>query len=382
MGLLTENRGRRPDHLLLFLTLCLLAIGIIMVYSASNIISYDQHKGDSYYYLKQQVYAGVLGLIGMLIASLFHYRHYRLLSKPFLFFSLILLVLVYTPLGLTVRNASTGQEYHRWLLIFGMSFQPVEFVKLALIIYVADFLGRRWSEIRSLSRGILPSVLVLAIFFMLIYKQPDFGSALLISMVVLVMLFVGGARMSQIGLVGVTAMTFMYLMVRNDADYKIERLLAFFGSDTPDQVSTSLAALSAGGMTGAGLGNSLYKLYRLPFAHTDFIFAVVGEELGFIGTASILLLYMLLVWRGIHIALRARDTFGSALAVGISATLGFQTLVNLGVVTHLLPTKGITLPLISCGGSSLMMNLVLIGVLLSVSRSESEPHPNLVWGKR
>ena len=223
---------------------------------------------------------------------------------------------------------------------------------------------------------------MLGVFFMLIYKQPDFGSALLIAAVVVIMLFVGGARMSQIGLVGVVACMFMYLMVKNDADYKIERILDFFRSKTPGQVDTALSALSAGGITGAGLGNSLYKLHRLPFAHTDFIFAVIGEELGFVGTATILVLYMLLVWRGIHIAFHARDTFGAALAVGISAMFGIQALINVGVVTRLLPTKGITLPFISCGGSSLMMNLVMVGILLSVSRAGKRPMVSQpVWGE-
>ncbi len=377
--LFNENRGTHPDHILSFIIFCLLAIGIIMVYSASNIISYDQYNQDSYHFLRQQLYACVLGLMGMFIAARLQYRHYRRLSKPFLGLALLLLILVYTPLGLTVRNIDTGKEYHRWLRIFGVSFQPVEFVKLALIIYVADFLGRRLNHIRSLSKGILPSVLVLGVFFMLIYRQPDFGSALLISMVVLVMLFIGGARMSQIALVGIVAGFFMYLMVKNDADYKLDRLLAFFYSDTPSQVDKALSALSIGGLTGTGFGSSLYKLYRLPFAHTDFIFAVIGEELGFVGTASILVLYMLLIWRSMHIAMRAKDTFGSSLAVGISALFGFQTLVNVGVVTRMLPTKGITLPFISCGGSSLMMNLILIGVLLSVSRSDSSPTTYPVW---
>ena len=359
------------DHILLIITLCLVAIGVVMVYSSSNMLSYRLHNENSYHYLVVQLVACFLGLIGMIVVSYIPYHYYDRFAKPILILSIIGLVLVFTPLGHSVHS-SGGKQFQRWLQIRGIQFQPVEVTKLALVIYVCHLLTRKQKEIHRLSRGVLPSTFILMIVFILLYLQPDFGSALLLSSVVLILLFVGGARPSQIILLVGIAGCLLYFSIKDDA-YKMQRLIDYVESlKSPYgmnyQVTRSLSALAFGGAFGTGIGNSVYKLSDLPYPHTDFIFAILGEELGFVGALTLTVLFMLLIWRGIHIALNVKNGFGILLAVGIITTIGMQTFVNIGVVIGILPTKGITLPFISYGGSSLLMSLLSVGILLNISR--------------
>ena len=342
-----------------------------MVYSSSNMLAYELYDENVYRYVTVQLFACLLGLIGMFAASYFPYQYYHRYAKQILLLSLMSLVLVFSPIGYSVRSA-TGQEFHRWIRIAGMQFQPVELTKLGLVIYVSHSLSSKGDKIHSLTRGVLPNIFILAITFILLYKQPDFGSAVLLSLAVIVLLFVGGARPSQIILVVGIACFFIYSSIQGDA-YKMQRIQDFLNSlkhpyETNYQVTQSLNALALGGVFGAGVGNSIYKLFYLPYPHTDFIFAILGEELGFIGGFGVITLFMLLIWRGIHIARRATDEFACLVAIGITAFIGLQTIVNVGVVTGMLPTKGITLPFISYGGSSLLISMVSIGVLLNISR--------------
>ena len=359
------------DHILLFITLCLVAIGVVMVYSSSNMLSYRLHNENAYHYLVVQLAACLLGLVGMIAISYIPYQLYDRFAKLILLFSIVGLVLVFTPLGHSVHSSS-GKEFQRWLQIRGVQFQPVEVTKLALVIYVCQLLTRKQHQIHRLSRGVLPSTFILMIVFVLLYLQPDFGSALLLSAVVLVLLFVGGARPSQIILLVGIAGCLLYFSIKDDA-YKMQRLTDFVESlkspsGTNYQVTRSLGALALGGAFGTGIGNSIYKLSDLPYPHTDFIFAVLGEELGFAGTVTLTALFMLLIWRGVHIALNVRNGFAVLLAVGITTAIGLQAFVNIGVVIGILPTKGITLPFISYGGSSLLMSLLSVGILLNISR--------------
>lgn len=365
-------RGR-IDHFLLFITLCLVALGIAMVYSSSNIISYEKYKGDSFHFLKTQLIASVIGLIGLAVAASKYlpYKYYRQYAIYLLVFAALLLLSAYSPFGQNIGG------FKRWIKIFKMQFQPVEFAKLALIIYVARFLSDNADKIRRM-RYVLLSVSVLFIFFLLIFFQPDFGTAVLISTVVFCMLFAGGARLSQIIILGIIAGIFCYLAIHSN-EYRLQRWEAFWNnsSDIPERVKNyqlwqSKNALAAGGILGIGIGNSVYKLFYLPYPHTDFIFSIIGEELGFIGAIIVIALFMALVWRGFHISFYVKDTFGSMLALGISALFGLQTIVNIGVVVGLFPTKGLTLPFISSGGSSLMMSLIAMGILLNISREVEE----------
>ncbi len=359
------------DHVLLFITLCLVAIGIVMVYSSSNMLAYELYNENTYHYLKMQLVACALGLVSMFAASYFPYQHYHRCAKLILVLSLIGLLLVFSPIGHEVRSAG-GIKFHRWIRVAGLQFQPVELTKLGLMIYVSHFLISKHSQIRSFTRGVLPTILILSITFVLLYKQPDFGSAVLLSLSVLVLLFVGGARPSQIVLVVGIACFFIYSSIQDDA-YKMQRIQGFLSSlkfpyEGHYQVNQSINALALGGLFGVGIGNSVFKLFHLPYPHTDFIFAILGEELGFLGVVGIISLFMMLIWRGIHIAQHTTDAFGSLIAIGITTLIGLQTVVNIGVVTGMLPAKGITLPFISYGGSSLLISLFSIGILLNISR--------------
>ncbi|HIE26790.1 TPA: putative lipid II flippase FtsW [Candidatus Poribacteria bacterium] len=365
-------RGR-IDNFLLFITLCLVALGIAMVYSSSNMIAYEKYNGDGLHFLKTQLVAGAIGLLGLAIAASKYlpYEYYRRWSIPLLFLGALLLLSAYSPLGHNIGS------FKRWIKIYKMQFQPVEFAKLTLIIYVARFLSQNGDKIRRM-RYVLLSVSALLIFFLLIFFQPDFGTAVLISTVVFLMLFAGGARLSQIIILGLIAAVFLYLAIHSN-EYRLQRWEAFWNNskDVPEQVKNyqlwqSKNALAAGGILGVGVGNSVYKLFYLPYPHTDFIFSIIGEELGFIGTVVVIALFMALAWRGFYIALHVKDTFGSMLATGISILFGLQTIVNIGVVVGIFPTKGLTLPFISCGGSSLMMSLITMGILLNVSREVEE----------
>ncbi len=346
-----------------------------MVYSSSNMLAYELYNENSYHYLKMQLIACALGLVSMLAASYFPYQYYQRYAKLILVLSLIGLLLVFSPIGHEVRSAG-GIKFHRWIRVASLQFQPVELTKLGLIIYVSHFLVSKHSQIRSFTRGVLPTILILSITFILLYKQPDFGSAVLLSLSVLVLLFVGGARPSQIVLVIGIAFFFIYASIQDDA-YKMQRIQGFLSSlkfpyEGHYQVNQSLNALALGGLFGAGIGNSIFKLFHLPYPHTDFIFAILGEELGFVGVFSIIVLFMLLIWRGIHIAQHTTDAFGCLIAIGITTLIGLQTVVNMGVVTGMLPAKGITLPFISYGGSSLLVSLFSIGILLNISRDMNE----------
>lgn len=346
-----------------------------MVYSSSNMLAYELYNENSYHYLKMQLIACTLGLVSMFAASYFPYQYYQKYAKVILVLSLVGLLLVFSPIGHSVHSAG-GIRFHRWIRIAGLQFQPVELAKLGLMIYVSHFLVSKHNQIRSFTRGVLPTILILSITFILLYKQPDFGSAVLLSLSVLVLLFVGGARPSQIVLVVGIACFFIYSSIQGDV-YKMQRIQGFLSSlkfpyEGHYQVNQSLNALALGGLFGAGIGNSIFKLFHLPYPHTDFIFAIFGEELGFVGVFSIIVLFMLLIWRGIHIAQHTTDAFGCLIAMGITTLVGLQTVVNIGVVTGMLPAKGITLPFISYGGSSLLVSLFSIGILLNISRNLNE----------
>jgi cell division protein FtsW len=338
-------------------------------------LSYELYDENSYRYLKVQLIACLLGLAGMFVASYCPYQLYKQYAKPILVACLFGLLLVFSPIGFSVQSA-TGKAFHRWIRIAGVQFQPVELTKLGLVVYVAHFLTSKGNKILSFTRGVLPNLVILAVVSVLLYKQPDFGSAVLLSLTVIVLLFVGGARLSQILMVVGIACFFIYASIQSD-DYKMQRIQDFLKSlKSPDetnyQLTQSLNALALGGLFGSGIGNSIYKLFYLPYPHTDFIFAIVGEELGFIGAAGMMMLFMALIWRCIYIAQHTADAFASLVVTGVAALVGLQTIVNIGVVTGLLPTKGITLPFISYGGSSLLTSLVSIGIVLNISRGMRE----------
>jgi len=355
------------DRYILIAVGLLLAIGILMVYSASNAFSRDQN-GDSLYYLKRQLMFCCLGISLMFCAMIPSYEMYENLAWVLLGISAILLVLVYIPkIGVNINGSN------RWIKIGNLSFQPVEFAKLAIIIYIARFLNQKAEDVKTFKKGILPVLLVVSLFLGLICAQPDFGSVVLIAILTFLLLFVGGAKIRHLAAISLVGLVFIALGVVC-ARYRITRILTFLDpwSDpkgTGYHTIQSYLALGSGGIWGTGIGAGIQKLHYLPTPHTDSIFSVIGEELGFFGTTLVIVLFMVVVWRGIVIARKTEDRFASFLAIGISCMIGFQALINMGVATGSLPTKGITLPFISSGGSSLVVCFISIGILLNISRN-------------
>lgn len=364
----------RVDPALLTVTLCLAGIGLLMVYSAGHVMSFKLYN-SSYRYLQMQVIACIIGLVGMVIASYIPFQFYEKHSTKLMFLAFGLLILVFTPLGTGVQGAEGG-KFNRWIAVSGISFQPVEFAKIALIIHTARFLARNPERIKSLFNGVLPIILVIGLMFGLVAKQPDFGSAVLLAATAGSLLFIGGIRLSHTFLVaGVGAALFTGFIINNQ--YRLDRLTNYWASlQSPEatgyQLGRSLNALSWGGFFGVGIDGSSAKIDYLPYPVTDFIFAVLGEEFGFIGTASVTIVFMIFIWRGISIARRTENRFGALLATGLTMIIGLQAFINIGVVTGLLPTKGITLPFLSYGGSSLVISLVCVGILLNISRSTTQ----------
>lgn len=367
------GRDNAVDFTLLFVTILLVIIGIIMIFSASSASAYYAH-GDSYFFLKKQMMWAVLGLISMFILSRFNYKNYDRLSKHILIAGLLSLLLVFIPgLGVTVNEAT------RWIAIGGNTIQPSEFAKLAMVIYVAGALSKKKEEVRSFVRGVIPFLLVTGIVFGLIMLQPDFSTGVSIVAIVLVMLFISGAHIGHLlglTLPGVVAITLLMIT----EPYRLRRWTSFLDPfkdprDSGYQAIQSLYALGSGGLFGLGLGRSRQKFFYIPLPQNDFIFSIIGEELGFIGTATIVFLFMLLVWRGVRIALHAPDFFSSILASGIVAMIAIQVIMNIAVVTSSMPVTGIPLPFISAGGSSLLFTLSAVGILLNISRETS-----LNWG--
>jgi cell division protein FtsW len=355
-----------PDYVLFLVAVALVGGGVVMVYSASAILATDRF-GDPYFFLRRQCVWALLGLTGLWAAMTVDYRRWRRLVGPLLVLALGLLILVLVP--------AIGQEINgtrRWLRGGPVSFQPTELAKLALVLYLADFLARRQSLLQSFWRGFLPPLLVTALMAGLILRQPDLGSSVALVAVVLCMLYVAGARFGHMALVAAAAVPVVAFAVTG-ASYRVRRVFAFLDPwadprGSGFQIIQSYLALGSGGVTGRGLGESKQKLFYLPEPHTDFIFAIVGEELGFAGAVLVVALFGLLLWRGMRIGLRAADPFGALAAVGISAMLATQALVNLGVVVGLLPTKGLPLPFISFGGSSMLVAMASVGILLNISQ--------------
>jgi cell division protein FtsW len=362
-GSVKEHAGY--DYLLLIPTLLLLGFGLVAIYSASSFLA--EHKmGDPYYYLKRQGMFCLLGLCLMIFAKNIPSWVYQKVVYPLLFVSLILLGLLLVPgYGVSVGGAS------RWLRIAGYSFQPSELAKLALAIYIAYSLAKKGPKMAFFSKGILPHLIVAGAVITLILLQPDLGTSIIIACWLLLLLFVGGVKIFHlIGLVLLSMPLLLWLIWR--ADYRLKRWWAFLNPwEDPQglgfQIIHSFLAFGSGGIFGVGLGNSKQKLFYLPEPHTDFILSVVAEELGLLGLGTLVTLFGILIVRGIKIALDAPDMYSSYLALGISSLLGLQVLINMGVVMGLLPTKGLTLPLISYGGSSLVISLLSIGILLNIA---------------
>jgi cell division protein FtsW len=359
-----EVAERGLDLLLLLAVLGLLSIGSTIIYSATA-SGLPGAGGDSF--LSRQLVYLAAGGVAMWQAVSLDYRRLRGVTYPLLVLALLLL---FAALLFGARNGA-----HRWIGIGSLTFQPVELAKLALITYVAQSLARKADRVKTFTVGFVPHLVVCGAMMALLLKQPDLGSSVVLGTTTLAMLFVAGARISYIVLALLAAAPMAYQLVVG-TPWRLQRVLAYFNPEAfaqgeAYQFLQARLAIGSGGFGGVGLGRGHQTMGYLPEAHNDFIAAPIGEELGFVGIALILGLFGVLLWRGLRAALGARDAFGSYLAFGITFLLGAQALFNLGVVFGVIPNKGITLPLVSYGGTSLIVTMFLVGLLLNVGR---RPH--------
>ncbi|MEY4705783.1 MAG: integral rane protein involved in stabilizing FstZ ring during cell division [Nitrospirota bacterium] len=354
------------DYTLLAVTMTLALVGLVMVFSASAIVAGNRFQ-DSGFFLKRQIAWLTFGFLLMHLTSRIDYTLWKKLSIPMLFCMVLLLLMVLVPgLGVAAKGA------RRWLRLGPISVQPAEMVKLVVVIYMAAYLTRKGDKITSFRDGLLPALIVLGVLSVLVLLEPDLGTVVVIGLVTIGLWFLAGARMAHLLTLGLCAIPAVLVLVLGSS-YRRQRLMTFLApwkeaSAAGFQITQSFLAFGSGGPFGVGLGEGKQKLYFLPEAHTDFVLALVGEELGLLGTATVILLFAVFVWRGFQIAARAREPFGRYLGMGITLLIGGQALVNAAVVTGLLPTKGLTLPFVSYGGSSLVVSLIGVGVLLSISR--------------
>ncbi len=355
-----------PDIIIIFVVITLLCLGLIMILSASSIRAYNIY-GDSYYFFKRQLISAIVGVVAMLFFMNVDYRFYRKHARLILLITIAGLIAVLVP---GIGRLAGGSR--RWIDLGITGIQPSELAKLGIVIYIARFIADKKEKLGSFTRGVLPMVIILAIIFALILMEPDLGTAVTIGGTFFILLFVAGVNIDHIFFLGMSALPLVIYFIINE-DYRRERLFAFIDPwsdplDTGYHIIQSLLALGSGGIFGVGLGNSKQKFLYLPEPGTDFIFSVLGEELGLTGTVLILLLYFTLAWRGLKIALSAIDIFASVLAAGITIMIVLQAIINIGVVTASMPITGITLPFISYGGTSLVIMLSGIGILLNISR--------------
>ena len=355
------------DHTLLAVTMILALVGLVMVFSASAIMAGNGKHHDPGFFLKRQIAWLAFGFLLMHLTSRLDYTLWKKLSIPMLACMLLLLVMVLVPsLGVVVKGA------RRWLRWGPISVQPAEMIKLVAVIYMAAYLAKKGDKITLFRDGLLPALIVIGLLSGLVLLEPDLGTVVVLGLVTVGMCFLAGARVSHLLALGLGAIPVVLVLVLGSS-YRRQRLMTFLApwkdaSDAGFQITQSFLSFGSGGSFGVGLGEGKQKLYFLPEAHTDFVLALVGEELGLIGTATVILLFAFFVWRGFQIAARARMPFGRYLGLGITLLIGGQALVNAAVVTGLLPTKGLTLPFVSYGGSSLVVSLVGVGILLSISR--------------
>jgi cell division protein FtsW len=354
----------RPyDLVLIAAVLALLGIGTVEIYSATAAESLTQF-GSSWHFLQRQLLYVTVGGFALWLGARIDYRRLRAWTYPLLLLSIVLLLFV---LGMPARNGAK-----RWIPLGPLTFQPVEIAKLALVTYLAYSLGRKADRVKMFSVGFVPHLVVCGAMMALLLLQPDLGSSVVLGATTLGMLFMAGTRVSYIMLAVLGAAPIAYHLVVG-TPWRMQRFLAYFNPEAyanreAYQFLQARLAIGSGGFSGTGLGNGHQTLGYMPEAQNDFIMAPIGEELGWLGIAAVLGLFVVLVWRGIRAALGARDVFGGYLAFGITLLFGVQALFNIGVVLGIVPNKGITLPLVSYGGSSLIITMFLVGLLLNVGR--------------
>ena len=358
----------KPDRILFLVTLVLVGFGVAMVFSSSAIVAKERF-GDPNYFSFKQLISATLGLAVMFVVMKIDYHTYR---HPVIVFPALAIVVA---LLVVVFFLAAAANTHRWIQFSGFSIQPSEMAKLALIFFLAYFLEKRKGKVNDLAFTLVPIAVIVALLAGLILLQPDLGTALSLLVISGVLLFVAGLDLRWIAATIIFAAPAFYLLVFR-VKYRRDRILAFMNPwEEPlgrgFQIIQSLLSVASGGIAGFGFMEGRQKLFYLPEAHTDFIFAVIGEELGLIGTCALLVLFVIFFWRGVRASMRAPDLFGFYLALGITMMVCVQAFINMSVVLGLLPTKGIPLPFLSYGGSSFVVMLAAVGILLNVSQQSS-----------
>ena len=369
-GLLYTKGGF--DMPFFIILLLVLAVGLICLYSASYAYAYKWNNKDSYFYIRKQVEFAIAGLVIMLIVSCFDYEHWHKFAVPLMGVAVILLLIV--------RALPAENEVHRWIRFGGVQFQPSEVAKFALILLFAHLISLNHKKMNTFTGGFLPFLVILGVVCGLVFIEPHLSGTILLLSIGLIMMYVGGTRKAYLGglvLLGAAAVFLMIFVV----GYEQDRIAVWqdpLGVEAKDpggdawQTVQSLYAIGSGGLMGTGLGNGRQKHLFLPEPHNDFIFSVICEELGLVGAVLVIGLFALLVWRGFVIGMRAKDKFGSMLAIGLTSQIGVQALLNMAVVTNTMPNTGISLPFFSYGGTSLVMLLFQMGVVLAVSRQSRD----------
>ena len=358
-----------PELIMVSAVLLLTGIGIVMVYSASSALALKRY-GTDLYFVKKQAFFTLIGIIVMIMCRYFPYRYYRNITYPALILSFILLIAVHVSgLGYTAGGA------RRWISFGIVSFQPSELARFAMILYLAYSMDKKINRIKEFSIGFLPHVIILSAFICLIIIQPDFGSVVILGAITWMMLFIGGVRIVYLLSSLALLLPIGYFFMIN-AEYRVRRWLSFmdpwqYKAGEGYQIVHSLMAFGTGGIWGSGIGKGYQKLFYLPEPHTDFIFSVIGEEFGLIGICAIIFLYALILWKGISIAKNATDNFGAFIAIGLTIAIGIEVFINMGVTLGIMPSKGLPLPFISYGGTSLLLSMASIGILMNIGSSNT-----------
>jgi cell division protein FtsW len=364
-GIPQKDRYDRP---LLAVILMLIMVSVVMVYSSSSVVALTTYD-DTAYFMKRQIMWAAVGLALMAITMR---TDHRVLSNQRVVIALIVISLLLLAATLVPGVGKMVNGSRRWLRLGTASFQPAELAKFALVVYMSYYIAKKGERLRDFTNGLAPAYVVTGVFFGVAMLQPDFGSAVTLAVTACILLFAGGANILHLGATAAAALPFLYFAVAHSA-YRARRIFAFLdpwadARGAGHQIIQSFLAFGSGGVFGRGLGEGRQKLLFLPERHSDFIYAVIGEELGLIGAIVVLTLFLVILWRGVRIARLSSDPFSRMLALGITLLVCFQGMINMAVVTGLLPTKGIALPLVSYGGSSLVVTLASLGVLLNISR--------------
>ncbi len=353
-------------YVLFAVTFILFVMGIIMISSTSMVFGQSFHN-DPFWFIRRQIIWAVFSFIALVVFSKIDYHKYSKISNFIILITIGILAVVLTPgVGLEIAGAT------RWINLLFFTVQPSEFAKIGIILYLSDILNKKYRNIYRIKAILLPAFIFLLLITFLIFLQPDFSTVIVIWTIIFIILYIGGVRFTHILALGFTWLLFtvFYFFMEN---YRMQRLFSFLDRSSDQgssnfQITQSLIALGSGHITGVGLGNSMQKYSYLPEANTDFIFAIIGEELGLVGTSAIVVLFLIFTFFGIRVCLKANDYFGRLIAVGITSLITVQALVNIMVTTGLVPVTGLTLPFISLGGSSLLANMIGVGILLNISK--------------